>query len=517
MQLQMSTNVIVKVLALAVCGVCATGIARARAEHATQARITVDWAHPSGTLQTVPTLQVVTNPWLRPQSPIHDSSFAALRNLHADYVRFVPWFPYPRLAVAELQPPRDGSTSWDFSLIDPIMADFFAATNGHPTILNFSTEPAWMFRRAKPRGYPLNPDKVSWEYSSDPAGQLIDPTGHELAEYEARIVSWFAQGGFTDEYGHYHKSGYHFQVPYWEVLNEPDGEHGFSAAQYSTVYDAIVAAIRKVSPKTRFVGLALADPDAPAYASYFEYFLNPRNHRPGTPLDMISLHFYAAPGPTESLDQWQYTFFTQAAAFVARVRFIDLIRQRLSPSTQIIADEVGSILPADNALPRPAPIPRAYWNLSGALYAYVYIKLAELGIATVNESQLVGYPLNFPEVSLIDWKTGMPDARYWVLKLLCDQMNIGDRTYDADVADASSDAFGSGVVAQGYRSAHRARKILIINTRNSPARLTFNSNVDGARVEVVDESTGERPPQVWRLDSPRLILQPFAVDVVTLP
>jgi len=32
----------------------------------------------------------------------------------------------------------------------------------------------------------------------------------------------------------------------------------------------------------------------------FEYFLDPRNHRPGTPLDMISYHFYATPSADES-------------------------------------------------------------------------------------------------------------------------------------------------------------------------------------------------------------------------
>lgn len=513
----MSTSLMRKVLALAVCTALVTGMARARAEHLTQARVAVDWAHPSGTLRTVPTLQVVSNPWLRRGSPIHDPAFAALRELKADYVRFVPWFPYPRLAVPELRPPRDRRTSWDFSLIDPIVADFFAATNGHPAILNFSTEPAWMFRHAKPVSYPLSPDRISWGYSSDPAGQLIDPTGRELAEYEARIVSWLTRGGFTDEYGHYHKSGHHFQIAYWEVLNEPDEEHAFSAAQYSTVYDAIVAAISKVSPRTRFVGLALADPDAPTYAGFYDYFLNPRNHRPGTPLDMISLHFYAVPGPTESVDQWQYTFFTQADGFIARVRFIDLIRKRLSPSTQIIADEVGSILPADSVSTRPAAIPEAYWNLSGALYAYVYMKLADLGVATVNESQLVGYPANFPEVSMIDWATGKPNARYWVLKLLRDQIDIGDETCDAQVASAGSNPFGSGVVAQGYRSASGARKILIVNTRNSAAQVTFDSRINGSRVEAVDESTGEGRPRVWTLDSRSLTLQPFGVAVVALP
>ena len=86
------------------------------------------------------------NPPLRRGSSIHDPVFAALRDLGAENVRYVPWLPYPRLAVAELEPPTATTTSWDFSLIDPMTLDFLDATKGHSTILNFSTIPAWLFK-----------------------------------------------------------------------------------------------------------------------------------------------------------------------------------------------------------------------------------------------------------------------------------------------------------------------------------------------------------------------------------
>ncbi|MFZ1057136.1 MAG: hypothetical protein WAN79_15795, partial [Opitutaceae bacterium] len=63
--------------------------------------VTVDWAKTTFVSKTTPTLQVVVNPMLRPGSPIHDGTFAALKALHADFVRYVPWFPYPRLVVPE--------------------------------------------------------------------------------------------------------------------------------------------------------------------------------------------------------------------------------------------------------------------------------------------------------------------------------------------------------------------------------------------------------------------------------
>ena len=108
---------------------------------------------------TTASLQIVVNPPLRRGTRIHDRVFEALRDLQPDYARFVPWLPYPRLAVAELEPPHDGQTFWDFSLIDPLTIDFLEATKGHPSVLNFSTTPQWMWVTPKPVTYPANADQ----------------------------------------------------------------------------------------------------------------------------------------------------------------------------------------------------------------------------------------------------------------------------------------------------------------------------------------------------------------------
>src|SRR5205807_5927268 len=115
--------------------------------------------------KTTATLQVVVNPPLRPGSAIHDRVYSELQRSGADYVRYVPWLPYPKLGVAELQPPTKEKTSWDFSLIDPMTIDFLNATKGHPVILNFSTIPQWMFKTPKPVAYPADPDQVTWDYT----------------------------------------------------------------------------------------------------------------------------------------------------------------------------------------------------------------------------------------------------------------------------------------------------------------------------------------------------------------
>ena len=269
------------------------------------AKFTAHWDKVTSVSKTTATLQVVVNPPLRRGSTIHDNAFKSLHDIQADYVRYVPWLPYPRLGIAELEPPADGKTSWDFSLIDPMTIDFLDATKGHSVILNFSTIPAWMFKTDTPVTYPDDPDQPVWDYTqgTDPR----DPSMKEIGDYYGRLLSWYTQGGFTDEFGKRHESGYHYSIPYWEVLNEIEFEHKMTPETYTKIYDAVVESIRRVAPQTKFVGLALAQPSL--HPEQFEYFLNPKNHQPGIRLDFISYHFSAVPTVDQNPTILPYTFF----------------------------------------------------------------------------------------------------------------------------------------------------------------------------------------------------------------
>src|SRR6202035_873279 len=147
-------------------------------------KVAVNWDKVIRVSQTTPTLQVVVNPPLQRGTPVHHNAFKSLHDLQADYVRYVPWLPYPKLGVAELEPPKDGKTSWDFSAIDPIMK--------------------------------------------------------EVADYYARLLAWYTSGGFTDEFGKHHESGYHYPISHWEVLNEVEFEHHIDPETYTRLYDAVV-------------------------------------------------------------------------------------------------------------------------------------------------------------------------------------------------------------------------------------------------------------------------------------
>jgi hypothetical protein len=470
--------------------------------------VTVDWNKVVRVSNTNATLQVVVTPLMGRNSPIHDKVFGALHNLGCDYVRYVPWLPYPKLAVAELEPPADGKTSWDFSHIDPYAIDFAEASKGHSTIWNFSTIPQWMFKTVKPVPYPADPNQPVWHYEQ--GTDLSDPSIKEVADYYARLVSWYTQGGFSDELGKRHESGHHYKIDYWEVLNEVDIEHNMTPPFYTALYDAVVAAIRKVDPQIKFVGMALAGPSVKP--QYFEYFLDHKNHKPGTPLDMVSYHFYATPAPDEGFDVWPNTFFAQADGFLNTVRYIQTARQRLSPDTGTTIDEVGAISADDSKQGEPGhitqPIPQSFWNLCAALYAYLYGELSRLGVEGVGESALAQLPGFYPSVTMMDWNTGEPNARYWALKLLRDNFGPGDKLVDARVGVPY-------VYARGYIGADGKHKILLVNKRNRPFEVAIPGGA-GAIEDYVDQTTGNHAPASMHLAGDIVNLGGLAVAVVTL-
>jgi len=471
--------------------------------------ISVDWNKLEHISTTTATLQVVVNPPLRPGSPIHDRAWNALRHLRADDVRFVPWYPYPKLGVAELTPPSEGKTSWDFSLLDPLTIDFFQATAGHPVMLNFSTIPQWMFKTTEPVHLPQDPDVAVWNYEQ--GTDLRDPSGKEVADYYARLASWYTRGGFTDEFGRRHDSTHRYKIAYWEILNEPEYEHALSAQTYTKLYDTISQSVRQVSPETKFVGMSLAEPmKSPAF---FEYFLNPKNHAPGIPLDMISYHFYAVPSADEPPEVQQYTFFEQADKFLTAVSFIEAIRLRLSPHTKTAVNETGCILPQDigPGIPGAAAkaIPSSYWNLCGAMFAYLYAGLARNGIDIVAASQLVGYPTQFPSVTMLDWNTGEPNPRYWILKLL--RENFQPLDHIVETKTSAPELF-----AQACVTPHGARKLLLVNKRNRPVQVRI-PGAQGGNLQRVDQTTGSAPPASDTLASDQVVLGGLSVAVLTFP
>ncbi len=133
---------------------------------------------------------------------------------------------------------------------------------------------------------------------------------------------------------------------------------------------------------------------------------------------MIAYHFYATPAPTETINEWEYTLFDQADGFLNTARYIDDTRKRLSPETRVDLDELGVILPDDLTWAdrkKVNPIPDKFWNLSSALYAYLYIGLAKNGgIDIAGESSTLAIPMErlaTNSLPAFQWLTGGVENR----------------------------------------------------------------------------------------------------------
>lgn len=109
-------------------------------------QVKVQWDRVIRVSKTSGTLQVVPSPAHHRGSAFHDRIWGALRDLKCSYVRYSPWYPYLKLVVAELEPPHEGKTWWDFTLIDPLTGDFLDAMAGRPVIMDSCTIPQWMFK-----------------------------------------------------------------------------------------------------------------------------------------------------------------------------------------------------------------------------------------------------------------------------------------------------------------------------------------------------------------------------------
>jgi hypothetical protein len=170
-------------------------------------------------------------------------------------------------------------------------------------------------------------------------------------------------------------------------------------------------------------------------------------------------------------------------------------------------DEIGTILGSCTSL-FERPIPGFYWNPSGAMFAYVYAQLATMGIDMAAESELIDYPGQCAGTTLDNWKTGKPNARYWVLKLLRDNFGPGDRLVSTVISSQD-------IYAQGFITLQGRRKILFVNKRDRAFVLTIPAG-KRAHVEVVDQTTASGPARAADLTRNDLTLPGLAVAVVTL-
>jgi Glycosyl hydrolases family 39 len=471
-------------------------------------QISIDWLKVVATSRTNIAVQDCPEPPMYRGQPLHDKIYRALHDMNADYSRLQPWFPYPKLAVAELRPPERSRTWWDFKLLDEIVADFMQATAGHAVVFQPGTIPAWMTNSAAVR-YPENPEEIDWTYGSD--GKFLNSTVQQFADYQARLANWYIKGGFTDENGVRHSSGHTYRFEYWEPLNEEDLR--FTPEQLTRLYDAAVESVRRVAPGMKFVGPTLAD--TATHPEYLTYFLNPANHKPGIPIDMLSYHFYTSSSSDETPPIMQRTIYRDADKFLDVVEYIEAIRKKVLPNVRTDITELGSIVAPPKEVPLSKPFPSSYWGLSGAVWAYMYGNLAAKGIDVVTAAELIDYPGQYASTTLVNWETGQPNARYWVVKLLHDNFGPGDHIIQqTPAAEEVQPNPAIQIYAQGFITPHDQRRVLLVNKRDRTIKVVV-AGATGGEIQLVDQST-TAAPGVQKILRDTLQLPPSAVAVVTL-
>ena len=151
------------------------------------------------------------------------------------------------------------------------------------------------------------------------------------------------------------------------------------------------------------------------------------------------------------------------------------------------------------------------------MYAYIFGELTRIGIDVAGESQLVGYPTQFPSVTMVDWDAGHPNARYRVLQLLKDSFGPGDKLVDMQWKGFPPSPSGNFVYSHGVLTREGGkRRLLLVNTRDRAYTVSL-PGAKGGQVDYVDQTTGSAPPASRKVDGETLTLGGYAVAVVTLP
>jgi hypothetical protein len=140
------------------------------------------------------------------------------------------------------------------------------------------------------------------------------------------------------------------------------------------------------------------------------------------------------------------------------------------------------------------------------MYAYIFIETAKMGIDVVGESQLIGYPTQYPSVSLMNYNTSEPNARFWVLKLLKDNFGPGDRLMET--TEHNSDLAIQAFITE------KGKKLLVINKRDKVQEVALPANIEATSVTFVAPSTGDSQPGSGQVQNNQLHLEPFEVAVV---
>ena len=132
------------------------------------------------------------------------------------------------------------STAWDFSTLDAIT---------QPVLGVGDHSPEFQIAKAPPFLYQGNNSGNSFVDTTNFAG---------FAAYAANLVRYYNAGGFTANSTLYVSPAYPTdKITWWGIYNEPSINNNLNAAEYTTMYNALVPAMQAVDPSIKLVGLEM--------------------------------------------------------------------------------------------------------------------------------------------------------------------------------------------------------------------------------------------------------------------
>ena len=114
-----------------------------------------------------------------------------------------------------------------------------------------------------------------------------------------------------------------------------------------------------------------------------------------------------------------------------------------------------------------------------------------------------------PLHSYRDWRTGNATAKYWVLRLVLEEVHVGVSEFRPSTVDSAARPY---LFAQGYLTG-TTRKVLLINKQNANATVSLAGAVSA---RVVDERSHQNPPREETGLRNTITLGPFATAIVVV-
>jgi hypothetical protein len=223
---------------------------------------------------------------------------SALSNINPQHIRL-----QPLSQAIPMKANTGAATDWDFTLLDQTVQPVLASADHSPEF-QIAAAPAWMLNTAT--GY-------------------LDVANHvsDFAAYAANLVRYYNTTGFDVGATHF-QSKIGVPITLWGIFNEP-AFNGLTAAQYVTVYNAVVPAMLAVDPTIKIVALEFAGstvgtgfPDDPQIWLP-PFFAAASAGGVNAHIDVVAMHFYATCNQMDT----DTSLFGAVDQYVAVKKFID--------------------------------------------------------------------------------------------------------------------------------------------------------------------------------------------------